>query len=136
MGRMARISALAGVSAVLATSAVAGAGAASAATSFDVSSGVSRVTGALSFNGTRSFTGTNVTLYDTSCDSRSAQFRFVTNNGAYGWHTVNQCNTHATWSSLTGTDGGNISWVRVETKACNGGSCSSSGAQTIDNPNT
>ena len=136
MKRTARVTAMAGISAALAITAVAGAGAANAATSIDVNSGVSRVTGTLNFSGTTKFTATNVTLYDTSCDNRSAQFRFVTNNGAYGWRYVNQCNTSATWSSLSGTDGGTLWWLRVETKACNSGGCSSLGAHTYDNPNT
>jgi hypothetical protein len=142
MRRKARVSAMAGISAaVLAISAVAGAGPASAATDIYVNAVVSKVTGTLTFNPNgRSFTATNVTLYDTSCDNRSAIFWFETNNGSYGTHQVNQCFTSATWSSLTGTDGGEIEWVRVNTEACNGNPwtmpCSGVEYQMYDNPYT
>ncbi|GAA4141658.1 hypothetical protein [Actinomadura keratinilytica] len=133
---MTRVGAVAGICAALAVTAVAGAGPASAASSFDVRSDVSRVTGSLDFPSRTKFTATNVTLYDTSCDNRSARFRFVTNNGAYKWRQIDQCNTSATWSSISGTDGGDIKWVRVETQACNSLGCSTMASQTIDNPRT
>jgi hypothetical protein len=86
---------------------------------------VSEVIGAVSISG-KSFTGTDVTLYDTSCDNRSAEFWFETNHGSYPHHKLSTgCNTDGTWNSLTGTDSANISWVRVNTRACNSTGCSS-----------
>src|SRR5262249_26935755 len=83
------------------------------------------VTGTVSFSSPTNFTLTNVTLYDTACDGRNAQWRAqdVNHNGAFvtfPWHVdSNGCNTSVHWNSLSGSDtSAFITYVTIRTQAC------------------
>jgi len=84
----------------------------------DISATGSRVTAHLYFNSRTSFTLTDVTLYDTKCDARSAKFAAYDDYGGLTIHTDSSgCGTHVHWDSLTGTSNGgdHITKVWLET---------------------
>jgi hypothetical protein len=104
---------------------------------FTADSGVSRVTGTIVWTDSEHFSLEDVTLYDTSCDNRSAEFWTTTNLGDLATHVNSRgCNTSTFYSELDASGGpGSFDWIEIKTNACNFGSCSSTGFSGIkDNP--
>jgi hypothetical protein len=92
----------------------------------DISDGHARVTATLSFTGSSSFTLTDVTLYDVSCDAKSAYFESWDDYGALAVHENSYgCGSSVHWTQLSGSAGGYISFVQLHTYACSTWSCSS-----------
>ncbi len=114
-------------------------GPASAATGFyfNANSGVSRIDGILYWTSGDSFKLVDVDLYDTSCDSRSAQFFVeVPPTGSRSGKTDGKgCNTSVHYNELDYDISATVNSLQVFTYACNTWGCSSQGgSQVFDNP--
>lgn len=78
------------------------------------------LTGDLTFTGSLTFKGTNMRLCDEASDNHGAQFRFVTNNGAYDWHSLPSGKSCYTWDkTFYGTDPVVLKWARVDVREHN-----------------
>ncbi len=125
MARFGRLTAATGLAAALACTTLIGTGTAYASTGFNTHGDVSQVTGTASISGSH-LTLTNVKLYDLSCDNRAAEYWVETNHGSYPHHNMPEgCKHSHSFGTVSGTDGGTISWLRVNTRACNSTGCSS-----------
>lgn len=99
-------------------------------THFDIKGDVSRVTGNETFTKGQ-FTLTDVTLYDTACDNRQAQFMVGQPPQEVTYKdTVGGCNTSQHWAKLS-WDASGARFIQIATQACNNSSCSSRYSQNF-----